>query len=547
VTDPQASPISESRQFPYPVGISIALFVVTVVYRFHDRVTTVFDWDNVQYLLALSHFDPVAHQPHPPGHPLYVFAAWFLAIGVHDGQLAYQLVNIAFLALGTVLVYLLGRKIFDDLTGIGAALIYMVSPLAGYFVAFPNTFGLEGMMGAALWLILVEWLSDRKVGDSTKPGPQSILLLPWVFGILSGIRPSFLAFAMPAVLYTVFSRRPKSFPLVLVHGLVASALWFVPLIILSGGLSRYFLGLDAEAEPFLRPFSIPNILTNLSLLKNYGFGLLGYFALVPLVYGIVAGVRALIAKPGSDRDRFLTRIGILSLLWVAPILLYHVLSYVHPGFTVFYLPIAAIGLARFLIWISRAMTAGRKPYYALLAGLLILAIASILVFQWIDRRTELFSRASIRNSETRVNAFLGKMRDDFPLDRTAIVSMEHFRQVQWYLPETYVIFPQAAYVKDFGWDPDRANLYIAHDREVSPPAWHMKRSGPVPPIILPKGIEFVVVSPADSRHLGNPEGFNIGRTEVGEEYLWRRYRGRIAITMDGDRWWVETPAPGEGK
>ncbi len=518
--------------------IPVVLFILTILYRWPDRATTVFDWDNIQYLLALERFDVLAHQPHPPGHPLFVFTGWIFRWIVGDGQLGLLLLSLLWYAAGTVWVYLLGRKLFDTRTGIGAAVFFLVSPLAGFFLAFPNTFSVEGALAAALWLVLADWIIGKPV-DETSP-VKSPMLLPWALGLLAGFRMSFLVFSLPAAGYAMIVRRGRKWLTMLILCAVAVLLWLVPLIVISGGIGRYLLACEAESAPFLRPFAIDNIKQNLDMFRKASFGALGYVAILPIVYGIGAGIRAAVNGKAVGDSANRKRLAILTVLWVVPASLFFVKNIMHPGYLFFFLPMASIGLARSLIWIARLFTANREPLASTLSGVLMVVVAISLMMNWSGERGEFFSRVSIRNSEARVQAFLNEMEENFPLDRTVIVSWEHFRQVQWYLPETYAVFPQAAYARDTGTDPERANLYLGHGLSQHPDAWHLKRSGPIEPILLPEDVEYVVVSPGDYRRLGNPEEFNVGETSAGEQYMWKRVYERIAIAIDGDLWFIAT-------
>jgi hypothetical protein len=50
----------------------VVLAALTVVSRLPYRARMLYNWDAVQFALALSEYDVVKHQPHPPGYILYV-------------------------------------------------------------------------------------------------------------------------------------------------------------------------------------------------------------------------------------------------------------------------------------------------------------------------------------------------------------------------------------------------------------------------------------------------------------------------------------------
>ena len=49
-----------------------ALGILTVLSRLPYRARMLYNWDGVQFALALREYDVVKHQPHPPGYILYV-------------------------------------------------------------------------------------------------------------------------------------------------------------------------------------------------------------------------------------------------------------------------------------------------------------------------------------------------------------------------------------------------------------------------------------------------------------------------------------------
>jgi hypothetical protein len=513
------------------LSLPAVLFLLTFTYRLPDRVTVIFDWDNVQYLLGLVRFDPAAHQPHPPGYPLFMALGWISTQLVGDPQLGLIYTTVFIYSVGVVCVYFTGKRLFDRFTGGVAGLILFASPLANFFLSFPNTFSVEAGLSAILWLVYAEWIVN--------PRPRYPLLLPWALGLLAGFRPSFLGFALLPTAYLLLARRRDLLLKSVLHGVIAILIWLVPLVILSGGPLRYYLALQAETVPFVRSLSVENILYNLDQIRKTSFGMLGYFAVLPVLYGIGAGLRiAFSPKNGAGQSEGAKQLATTAFLWFLVPLVFFIKNFTHPGYLCFFLPVLALGLARCLVWIAGLASPRNERLRTGLIAVLAALVAFLLMYQWTGSQGEFFSRVSVRNSEKRVSAFLDEMKAKFPLDRTAIVSLEHFRQVQWYLPQAWAVFPQAAYRLEFGTDPARTNLYCAHGGIVAPGEWHFMRSGPIHPIILPPEVDYLVVSPGDFELLGNPEGFLSAVTSAGEGYMWKHLSGQSAITMDHDRWVV---------
>src|SRR5262245_66238360 len=109
--------------------LATALSVVTVLSRMLYRATMLYDWDAVQFALALREFDIAKHQPHPPGYVLYVGLGRLVNATVADPTLAYVTLAMIFSAATTVTVYWLARALYDRTTAGAAAALLAVSPL----------------------------------------------------------------------------------------------------------------------------------------------------------------------------------------------------------------------------------------------------------------------------------------------------------------------------------------------------------------------------------------------------------------------------------
>lgn len=512
--------------------IGVLIFASTIAYRLPARTEVIFDWDNAQFLLALENYNILAHQPHPTGYPLFVFIGWILFKILSDPQLGLTLATLAMYALGASCVFLSGRKLLGLSGRLGASLIYICSPLGGIFTTFPNSFAIEAGMSALMWMLLFRWINTGKENG----GSLSHVQLAWAYGILGGFRMSFLIFSLPGILYVILTRKPKALPSVILHAAVAILIWLIPLIMLSGGIGNYLLASEAETIPFVKGFSPEIISHNLEMVKDTAFGMLGIFAIIPALFGIAAWIDILRkTDPENGRKRCLA---VAVFLWIVPSILFFIKNHVHPGYLFIYLPLVAIGIAGFARWLSGRIFRTNVKIADIAGFILTFAVAVSLAINWTGRNGEFFSNASIRNSESRVLAFHDSVRNSFPLEKTVVVSWEHFRDVGWTIPETHAVYPQAVYSLDTGIPLERANLYYMHKHVLSPSAFHLVRGGPIEPVILPPDVEFVVVSSADFSYLADRDGFQAVETSEGETYYWKKFDPRIVIGINAQRWYI---------
>src|SRR2546429_9545649 len=90
-----------------------------------------YNWDAVQFALALREYDVSKHQPHPPGYILYVGLGRLVNAWLGDPAAAYALLAVVFSGLTTFVVFYLAREAYDRATALAAAALLPVSPLFG--------------------------------------------------------------------------------------------------------------------------------------------------------------------------------------------------------------------------------------------------------------------------------------------------------------------------------------------------------------------------------------------------------------------------------
>ena len=94
------------------------LALLTVVSRVPYRARLLYNWDAVQFALALREYDVAKHQPHPPGYILYVGLGRLLNAWLGDPAASYVLLAVLFSGLTTWTVYFLAREVYDRSTAL---------------------------------------------------------------------------------------------------------------------------------------------------------------------------------------------------------------------------------------------------------------------------------------------------------------------------------------------------------------------------------------------------------------------------------------------
>ena len=152
------------------------------------RARMLYNWDAVQFALALGEYDVVKHQPHPPGlHPVRRRWAALVNGWLGDAAAAYVALAVAFSGLTTFVVYLLARAMYDRPTALAAATLLAVSPLFWFYGSVGLTYA-----GEALFASIVAYFAlprSERQRDRRLAGAPAISAWP------GGIRQSLLASA----------------------------------------------------------------------------------------------------------------------------------------------------------------------------------------------------------------------------------------------------------------------------------------------------------------------------------------------------------------
>ena len=194
-----------------------------------------YNWDAVQFALALREFDIAKHQPHPPGLSAYVGLGRLVNATIGDPSQAYVALAMLFSAATTFVVYWLARALYGRATALAAAALLAVSPLFWFYGSVGLTYA-----GEAFGASLVALPRPRRPA-----GPRGHLYLgALALGLVGGLRLSVLVLLFP--LWLAASGRIRRHPrrragsASRARVLAAAVLsWFLPLVWLSGGPAAY--------------------------------------------------------------------------------------------------------------------------------------------------------------------------------------------------------------------------------------------------------------------------------------------------------------------
>ena len=402
------------------VAVSLVLALVTLASRWPYRARMLYNWDAVQFALALREFDIAKHQPHPPGYLLYVGLGRLVNATVGDPTLAYVTLAMVFSAATTVTVYWLARALYDRTTAGAAAALLAVSPLFWFYGSVGLTYA-----GEAFGATLMALLADRALHGSV----PHLYLGAVCLGLAGGLRLSVLLLLLPlwATAAALGVRERKR--LVAAGALLAAAVlaWLLPLVWLSGGWAAYLHASRALYGSTVLPTSVLGGDLDATLRQ-------ARYVLESVLVGLGPLALALGALPFYARRRgWGTREWFL-LGWMAPPLaVYTLVHFGQAGYVLTVLPALVILLSRAVVELVAAGSERlRRPHWRW--ALTLAALGPLLFIN-----TGFFVKASPvpREFDRREgDGWMWRARDeahDWSLSRTAAALREHEAVLRTYV------------------------------------------------------------------------------------------------------------------
>jgi hypothetical protein len=303
-----------------------------------------YNWDAVQFALALREFDVAKHQPHPPGYLLYVALGRLLNASLGDPNMAYVTLAMLFSAATTFMVYWLARALYDRVAAAAAAALLAVSPLFWFYGSVGLTYA-----GEAFGAVLVAWFTWGALRGDTRQLYAGALAL----GLVGGIRPSVLVLLFPLWLAcaVVGSHRLGRIGrgLLVMGGAVLA--WLLPMLWLTGGLEAYLRASSQLYGSVVLPTSVLGGSLDVTLAQ-------ARYVLASVVIGLGPLALAAVALPLYLRREGWGRPEWFLAVWVVPpAAFYTLVHFGQAGYVLTFLPALVILLSRVLV---EAVAAGSE-------------------------------------------------------------------------------------------------------------------------------------------------------------------------------------------
>src|SRR5688572_7309543 len=352
----------DRRADRWDVVCALALSVLTVLSRLPYRARMLYNWDAVQFALALKEYDVAKHQPHPPGYILYVGLGRIVNWLLEDATASYVLLAVVLSGATTCVVYFLAHAAYGRVTALAAATLLAVSPLFWFYGSVGLTYAAE-----ALCASVIAYFAFR----AARGHAADAWLAAGYLGLAGGVRQSILLLLLPLWIAAVMAaggRRLRTIVIGLAIMGAGALAWFVPMIWLTGGLDRYLAASWQLADSVVRPTSIIGGALEVTLRQSRYLLESVLVALGPLA---LAGLLLpwYVRRHGWGRREWLL------LAWTAPpVLVYTLVHFGQAGYVLTFLPALVILLSRVLVTALGAATAHPRLRVAVTAAAVTLMV-----------------------------------------------------------------------------------------------------------------------------------------------------------------------------
>ena len=246
------------------------------------------DPDPMNLAYGMERFDITHFNPHPPGYLVYVWAlrAAHAVTGggasLSERFATVQLVALLFGLASVATVYAAALRMRLTAGAAGwAAMIMAVHPILVFHAVDAQTHTAEAFASALLML--------GSIGYIESPGPRRALLLGLLLAFGSALRPSFVVFGVPVIMWTIGLRQLVDLALAGLSSMAGAAAWIVPTISASGGWETWRTatsglvhhGFVVTSSPLSDTAVAPLVRSN-----QLSLGLWTFEALVPLLVAL---------------------------------------------------------------------------------------------------------------------------------------------------------------------------------------------------------------------------------------------------------------------
>ncbi len=406
------------------------LFLIGISLRFPLVEQFQSHWDGPDYSIAVVRYSLEQNTPTIPGYPLYIAMGRFFYIFTHDPHRALLVVNVLWSGIGAAVFYFAGKLIFNKIVGIISACIFLSGSTFYYFGLTPYPHLLLPITTALLGFICYLIAFKKK---------ELGLLFGFVFALTLGIRPQEFLFIFPLILFGFFHLSSSQKLRMAGSFLITFFLWFIPFIMVVGGLGKYLSIIAAHADTARSVYALKIRWEHIELIVKGILLSLGVGILFMLFY--LREALNVIKRKKSFFELYNKKV-LFFLIWIIPSLFFNVfIISVHAGYQMNYLS-ALILLSSYGMWKLL-----KKDKYGLIAAIVITVGVNLMLFFY-NRDPEYvkpyrptsFHYTDIRANDKRFKAKIGFMDTHFSPKNTIILTTPTLWRPYMYYFKNYKIY-----------------------------------------------------------------------------------------------------------
>jgi len=333
--------LTQMSSLKIDILITILLSTSILLTRIPFVSKYLYEWDSVNYALALEKYDILHHQPHPPGYLFYVGLGKGINQVFNDANNTMIFISVILSILTAILIYFLVKQMFNRPIALSASTLLIFNPLFWFYGEIATIY-----LSSAFFATLIVYLSYQVFVGNEKFFYPSILAL----GLAGGFRQDLVILMLPLWLFCLFyynlnkKRIMKTFIVLIPSVLV----WFIPTVILAGGYEQYshlsdlLFWMCVPRTSILFGADLFNKLSNLGVFFSWITLIFGYFGVFILIVNNQFNKRKNILQL---KNAIKTSKGAVLTLWIVPAALFYFLVHLpKPGYTLSYLPAFSIVL-----------------------------------------------------------------------------------------------------------------------------------------------------------------------------------------------------------
>lgn len=222
----------------------VALAAVCAVH-YTSIPLTIWEYDEPLFAMAVEKYEPLIHQPPPPGYPLYIgFTKLLMPVTGHVPFRALLAVSAGATLIGFLAFFAAFRAVTRTTrTGTFGAFLFYFSPAMLLHATLP-----QSDSGALALFAFAIWLTVRAVDD---PTTVNATLMALVCAVTIGWRLQFCIAVVPMFLVAVMVMRGwRERFIALQWFAIGCAAWLIPLVILTGGPELFWKWMSGQAAYF---------------------------------------------------------------------------------------------------------------------------------------------------------------------------------------------------------------------------------------------------------------------------------------------------------